>query len=58
MADAQQPQDNEARLQGEADALRRRAEELLDGIADGDSLPEDTAAVLHELRVHQIELEM
>ncbi|MEI7815464.1 MAG: PAS domain S-box protein, partial [Coriobacteriia bacterium] len=58
MADAQHPQGEEVRLQGEADALRRRAEELLDGIAGGDSLPEDAATVLHELRVHQIELEM
>jgi PAS domain S-box-containing protein len=36
--------------------LRRRAEERLDGLAA--DAPEDLSAVVHELRVHQIELEM
>ena len=42
--------------------LRRRAEELLDGLsaaaASASPAPEELAAAVHELRVHQIELEM
>jgi len=44
-----------------ADELRRNAEELIAGLADSAAnlgSPNDTAAILHELRVHQIELEM
>ena len=46
------------------DELRRQAEERVDKLfADAASavvsaVPEDTAAIIHELRVHQIELEM
>ena len=41
--------------------LRRQAEELVDGLADSaahTASTEDTAAILHELRVHQVELIM
>ena len=41
-----------------ADELRRDAEQILDGLADTSRPPIDVAAALHELRVHQIELEM
>jgi len=42
-----------------ADELRRKAEECLDRLSAAASpVPEDVAAVLHELRVHEIELEM
>jgi len=42
-----------------ADELRRQAEERLDRLSAAASpVPEDIAAVVHELRVHQIELEM
>ena len=42
-----------------ADELRRQAEARLDGLsAVASSVPEDVAAVVHDLRVHQIELEM
>ena len=46
---------------GNASELRRRAEEIIEAAASGKqagALPEDVAAVLHELRVHQVELEM
>jgi PAS domain S-box-containing protein len=45
----------------ESQELRRQAEALLDGLApteSGSPAPEAAAAILHELRVHQIELEM
>jgi PAS domain S-box-containing protein len=45
-----------------ADELRRQAEERLAGLAVEDAatppMPEDLTAAVHELRVHQIELEM
>ncbi len=48
-----------------ADDLRRQAEERLDGLsaaaaaaAAASPVPEDVAAIAHELRAHQIELEM
>ena len=48
-----------------ADELRRQAEERLDGLSAASSaapssapVPEELAAAVHELRVHQIELEM
>jgi PAS domain-containing protein len=47
-----------------ADELRRQAEERLDRLAAdaaaaaASPVPEDVAAAVHELRVHQIELEM
>ena len=47
-----------------ADELRGQAEERLDGLsaavaaASGSPLPEELTAAVHELRVHQIELEM
>jgi PAS domain S-box-containing protein len=44
---------------GEAAELRRRAEEAARSSEDLETLsPEDTRRILHELRVHQIELEM
>jgi len=63
MAGARQPRKKRAasdaaaepRRPRSADELRRRSEERLDGLAA--AAPEDAAAV-HELRVHQIELEM
>ena len=41
-----------------ADELRRQAEERLDGLASAAAppAPGDVVAVVHELRVHQIEL--
>jgi PAS domain S-box-containing protein len=46
-----------------AEALRRRAEELLDGLSEGAGVaaspaPQDIVAAVHELRVYQVELEM
>jgi two-component system, sensor histidine kinase and response regulator len=44
-----------------ASVLRRRAEEIVDAATSGEqdgALPEGAAAVLHELSVHQVELEM
>jgi PAS domain S-box-containing protein len=42
-----------------ADELRRQAQERLDGLSDATvPAPEDVATMIHELRVHQIELEM
>ena len=45
---------------GAADELRQQAEERLDGLspAAASPVPDDSADVIHELRVHQIELEM
>ena len=60
MAEAKHPL-NKKIVRNEADELRRGAEERLDRLsaaADASPVPEDVAAVLHELRVHQIELEM
>ena len=61
MAGARHPRKKKA-APSAADELRRQAEERLDGLsaaADAASpVPEDVAAVVHELRVHQIELEM
>ena len=49
----------EARQALPADELRRQAEVHLDGLsAAALPVPENLAAALHELRVHQIELEM
>jgi len=57
MDDAGRPRTKKAapRAAGE---LRRKAEERLDGLAAAAPAPEDTPAIVHELRVHQIELEM
>ena len=41
-----------------AETRRRKAEQRLDGLGAYQSAPQDIAAILHELRVHQIELEM
>ncbi len=62
MAGRQQPR-KEKTAPTAADELREQAEERLDRLsADavdaGSPVPEDIAAVVHELRVHQIELEM
>jgi len=61
MAEAKQPRKTKT-VQNEADELRRGAEERLDRLSDvADSASpalEDVAAIVHELRVHQIELEM
>jgi len=38
--------------------LRTLAEQRLDGSTDGQTAHQDSATILHELRVHQIELEM
>ncbi len=40
------------------DEFRRHAEEILDQASDSPRQPTDVAAAVHELRVHQIELEM
>jgi len=52
-------------LRREAEELRREAEARVDGMsaaaaaaAAASPVPEDIAAIVHELRVHQIELEM
>lgn len=59
MAADERPRKSGASSQDEADELRRHAEELLDELEVTDSpVPDDVAAVVHELRVHQIELEM
>jgi PAS domain S-box-containing protein len=63
MAGARQPRKKRA-ASGAADELRRQAEERLDRLsadaaaAAASPVPEDAAAIVHELRVHQIELEM
>jgi hypothetical protein len=53
----------EARRQREANELRREAEERLGALAAAAAstslqVPEELAAAVHELRVHQIELEI
>ena len=51
----------EARQPSSADELRRQAEELLAGLAEAAAAgraPEELTTAVHELRVHQIELEM
>ena len=61
MAEAKHPRKTKT-VRNEADELRRGAEERLDRLSDvADSASpalEDVAAIVHELRVHQIELEM
>jgi len=61
MAEAKHPRKTKT-VQNEADELRRGAEERLDRLSDvADSASpalDDVAAIVHELRVHQIELEM
>ena len=57
MADARQPRKGKA-VRNESDELRRGAEERLAGLAAAAPVPGDIAAAIHELRVHQIELEM
>ena len=57
------PGGDELRRQGEAEELRRQAEERLDVLAAAAAspslpAPEELVAAVHELRVHQIELEM
>ena len=68
MADARRPRTKksapdaaaEPRAPLSAAALRRQAEERLSGLTEATALPasEELAAAVHELRVHQIELEM
>jgi len=67
MADARRPRKKKAAPDAAAELrqplsageLRRQAEERLDGLsAASPSAPEELAAAVHELRVHQIELEM
>ncbi len=74
MAAARQPRKKKAEPRAadglhrpsEADELRRGAEERLDGLSAASpaaspaasAAPEDVTAIVHELRVHQIELEM
>ena len=48
----------ELRRARSAEELRRQAEVRLDGLAATIATPEELAAALHELRVHEIELEM
>ena len=50
--------DAAAELRRQAEELRRQAEERLDAFAAAEGMPEDVAAVVHELRVHHIELQM
>ncbi|MEI7813791.1 MAG: PAS domain S-box protein [Coriobacteriia bacterium] len=60
MVAAENPHDDDAAPRSAAE-LRRQAEELVDGLADSaadTASTEDTAAILHELRVHQVELIM
>ena len=57
MADARRPRKKKAAA-GAADELRRQAEERLEGSVVAPPEPQDAAAVVHELRAHQIELEM
>ena len=58
MADARRPRPKKAAPRSAAE-LRRQAEEHLDGLsAVASSMPEEITAAVHELRVHQIELEM
>ena len=61
MAGPRQPRERRAPAE-RADELRRQAEERLDGLpaapAAGSPVPDDSADLIHELRVHQIELEM
>jgi len=62
MADARRPRKKKV-APGAADGLRRQAEERLDGLSAGAApiaapAPEDLAAVVHELHVHQTELEL
>ena len=61
MAGARQPRKKKAAPRA-AEELRRQAEELLDGLsaaaAAASPVPEELTAIVHELRVHQIELEM
>ena len=61
MAEAKHPRKTKT-VQNEADELRRGAEERLDRLSDvADSASpalDDVAAIVHDLRVHQIELEM
>ena len=65
MAGPRQPRKKQAAPDAAAE-LRRQAEERLDGLsaaaaaaaAAASPAPEDLAAAVHELRVHQIELEM
>ncbi len=62
MAGARQPRKQKAAPHRplSSDELRRQAEERLDGLAAAAASPEpdDLAAAVHELRVHQIELEV
>src|SRR5450759_4171887 len=59
MAAAKRPRKKKA-APSAADELRRQAEERLDRLsaAAASPVPADVAAVVHDLRVHQIELEM
>jgi len=60
MAAAEDPRKENTAPRSAAE-LRRQAEELVDGLADSaadTASTEDTAAILHELRVHQVELIM
>jgi diguanylate cyclase (GGDEF)-like protein/PAS domain S-box-containing protein len=58
MAGARQPGKKKAATSA-VDELHRQAEERLDGLSAAASpAPEEIAAVVHDLRVHQMELEM
>src|SRR5450759_5212945 len=59
MAAAKRPRKKKA-APSAADELRRQAEERLDRLsaAAASPVPADVAAIVHDLRVHQIELEM
>ena len=57
MAGARHPRERQP-TERAAGELRRRAEERLDGLSAAAPMPEDAAAVIHELRVYQIELEI
>jgi chemotaxis family two-component system sensor kinase Cph1 len=58
MADAPAPREKPD-AHGATDELRRNAEELLERLSTTTPPePEDATAIVHELRVHQIELEM
>jgi diguanylate cyclase (GGDEF)-like protein/PAS domain S-box-containing protein len=60
MAAEEHPRKDTASSQDAAAELRRGAEQRLDQLADADGsfAPADVAAAVHELRVHQVELEM
>jgi diguanylate cyclase (GGDEF)-like protein/PAS domain S-box-containing protein len=58
MAVDERPSTDDASPRDEADELRHHAEQILDESTDSLQPPAELAATVHELRVHQIELEM